>query len=161
MRQPRSDERTTYREVLIHQGPVVVDPAGVRGRRSNLPREICAVSRAGPRRRRTEGAVRPPDPGAEVSSLMDRVARRISDKRLLRLIRAYLNAGVMEDGLVSPTEEGVPQGGPLTPPTMLRTTLLGAPFKRGGTDPIHDPYLLLVEFDFFHQRTDDLPSRLP
>ena len=47
--------------------------------------------------------------------LMDRVARRISDKRLLRLIRAYLNAGVMEDGLVSPTEEGVPQGGPLSP----------------------------------------------
>src|SRR6516165_8647312 len=47
--------------------------------------------------------------------LMDRVAKRISDKRLLRLIRAYLNAGVMEDGLVSPTEEGVPQGGPLSP----------------------------------------------
>jgi RNA-directed DNA polymerase len=47
--------------------------------------------------------------------LMDRVARRISDQRLLRLIRAYLNAGVMEDGLVSPTEEGVPQGGPLSP----------------------------------------------
>ncbi len=47
--------------------------------------------------------------------LMDRVARRISDKRLLRLIRAYLNAGVMKDGLVSPTGEGVPQGGPLSP----------------------------------------------
>src|SRR5262245_14113458 len=47
--------------------------------------------------------------------LMDRVARRISDKRLLRLIRAYLNAGVMENGLVSPTDEGVPQGGPLSP----------------------------------------------
>jgi RNA-directed DNA polymerase len=47
--------------------------------------------------------------------LMDRVAKRISDKRLLRLIRAYLNAGVMENGLVSPTEEGVPQGGPLSP----------------------------------------------
>jgi RNA-directed DNA polymerase len=47
--------------------------------------------------------------------LMDRAARRISDKRLLRLIRAYLNAGVMEDGLVSPTDEGVPQGGPLSP----------------------------------------------
>src|SRR5512142_1319439 len=46
---------------------------------------------------------------------MERVARRLSDKRLLRLIRAYLNAGVMEDGLVSPTEEGVPQGGPLSP----------------------------------------------
>src|SRR3984957_13952153 len=52
--------------------------------------------------------------------LMDRVARRISDKRLLRLIRAYLNAGVMENGLVGPTDEGVPQGGPLTPPTMLQ-----------------------------------------
>src|SRR5512138_2830721 len=47
--------------------------------------------------------------------LMDRVARRISDKRLLHLIRTYLNAGVMEDGLVSPTDEGVPQGGPLSP----------------------------------------------
>ena len=52
--------------------------------------------------------------------LMDRVARRISDKRLLRLIRAYLNAGVMENGLVGPTDEGVPQGVPLTPPTMLQ-----------------------------------------
>jgi RNA-directed DNA polymerase len=47
--------------------------------------------------------------------LMDRVARRISDKRLLRLIRAYLNAGVLEDGLFSSTYEGVPQGGPLSP----------------------------------------------
>ena len=46
--------------------------------------------------------------------LMDRVAKRITDKRLLRLIRAYLNAGVMADGLVSPTDEGVPQGGPLS-----------------------------------------------
>lgn len=47
--------------------------------------------------------------------LMSRVARRIADKRVLRLIRAYLNAGVMEGGLVSPTEEGTPQGGPLSP----------------------------------------------
>ena len=38
--------------------------------------------------------------------LMDRVARRISDKRLLRLIRAYLNAGVMEDGLGQPDGRG-------------------------------------------------------
>src|SRR5437667_5492097 len=47
--------------------------------------------------------------------LMGRVAQRVADKRLLRLIRAYLNAGVMEDGLVSPTLEGTPQGGPLSP----------------------------------------------
>jgi RNA-directed DNA polymerase len=44
--------------------------------------------------------------------LMARVARRVKDKRLRRLIRAFLNAGVMEQGLTSPTEEGTPQGGP-------------------------------------------------
>ena len=47
--------------------------------------------------------------------LMARIAERISDKRLLKLIRAFLNAGVMENGLVSPTTEGTPQGGPLSP----------------------------------------------
>lgn len=47
--------------------------------------------------------------------LMTRLASRVADKRLLRLIRAYLNAGVMENGLVSPTPEGTPQGGPLSP----------------------------------------------
>ena len=47
--------------------------------------------------------------------LMASVAKRIQDKRLLKLIRAFLNAGVMENGLVSPTDEGTPQGGPLSP----------------------------------------------
>ncbi len=47
--------------------------------------------------------------------LMGRIANRVADKRLLRLIRAFLNAGVMENGLVSPSEEGTPQGGPLSP----------------------------------------------
>jgi RNA-directed DNA polymerase len=46
---------------------------------------------------------------------MARVAARISDKRVLRLIRAFLTAGVMEGGLVLPVDEGTPQGGPLTP----------------------------------------------
>jgi RNA-directed DNA polymerase len=46
---------------------------------------------------------------------MARVAVRIADKRVLKLIRAFLNAGVMEDGLVHPVEEGTPQGGPLSP----------------------------------------------
>ena len=47
--------------------------------------------------------------------LMAKLARRISDKRLLKLIRAFLRAGVMEGGLVSPVDEGTPQGGPLSP----------------------------------------------
>lgn len=47
--------------------------------------------------------------------LMDRVSRVIDDKAILILIRRYLNAGIMEDGLVSPRLEGVPQGSPLSP----------------------------------------------
>jgi len=47
--------------------------------------------------------------------LMARVDERIADKRVLKLIRAFLKAGVMEDGLVKPVDEGTPQGGPLSP----------------------------------------------
>jgi len=47
--------------------------------------------------------------------LMYLLAKRINDKRVLKLIRAYLESGVMLGGLVSPTEEGTPQGGPLSP----------------------------------------------
>ncbi len=47
--------------------------------------------------------------------LMAAIARRVNDKRMLKLIRAFLESGVMENGLVSPVEEGTPQGGPLSP----------------------------------------------
>jgi len=47
--------------------------------------------------------------------LMGQVAKRITDQRMLRLLRAFLTAGVLADGLVSPTAEGTPQGGPLSP----------------------------------------------
>jgi RNA-directed DNA polymerase len=47
--------------------------------------------------------------------LMGLVAKRVADKRILKLIRGFLTAGVLEGGLVSPTEQGAPQGGPLSP----------------------------------------------
>jgi RNA-directed DNA polymerase len=54
--------------------------------------------------------------------LMDRLSRRIEDKRMLKLIRRYLEAGVMIGGIEEPRQEGTPQGGPLSP--LLSNVLL-------------------------------------
>lgn len=54
--------------------------------------------------------------------LMSRVARKVKDKRALRLIRSFLTAGILEEGLISPRTEGTPQGGPLSP--LLSNILL-------------------------------------
>ena len=53
--------------------------------------------------------------------LMARVARQVSDARVLKLIRRILEAGMMQEGLVKPRIEGTPQGGPLTPRTQKVT----------------------------------------
>lgn len=50
--------------------------------------------------------------------LMGKLAKRLGDKRVLRLIRRYLEAGVLVNGVVMERHEGTPQGGPLTPPTQ-------------------------------------------
>jgi RNA-directed DNA polymerase len=56
--------------------------------------------------------------------LMGRLAKRIADGRVLRLIRRYLNAGVLAHGVVIERHEGTPQGGPLSP--LLANVLLGS-----------------------------------
>jgi len=55
-------------------------------------------------------------------TLMGRLAKRIGDKRVLRLIRLYLQAGILSDGVVVGRDEGTPQGGPLSP--LLANILL-------------------------------------
>jgi group II intron reverse transcriptase/maturase len=54
--------------------------------------------------------------------LMEKLSKRIGDERVLRIIRRYLEAGMMAEGIVSPRTEGTPQGGPLSP--LLSNILL-------------------------------------
>ena len=56
--------------------------------------------------------------------LMEKLSKKIGDGRVLRLIRRYLEAGMMAEGIVSPRTEGTPQGGPLSP--LLSNILLTA-----------------------------------
>jgi retron-type reverse transcriptase len=60
--------------------------------------------------------------------LLARLATRIRDKRVLKLIRRFLTSGVMIGGLEEPTEEGTPQGGPLSP--ILSNVVLDEPCQR-------------------------------
>ena len=93
--------------------------------------------------------------------LMALVSKKVSDGRVLNLIEAFLNQGVL-DGLDQWTpEQGTPQGAVITPPTMLQATLLGATFKRGRTHPVNDMHLPFVDFDLLDQGTNDVLSCCP
>jgi retron-type reverse transcriptase len=58
--------------------------------------------------------------------LIEFLKHRVGDERVLRLVVRMLKSGVMEDGLVRASEEGVPQGGNLTPLTQKITSTLNA-----------------------------------
>jgi retron-type reverse transcriptase len=66
--------------------------------------------------------------------LLAAVAERVADKRMLKLIRAFLEAGVMENGLVSPVDEGTPQGGSLSP--LLSNLVPDEVDRRGRQTPL-------------------------
>ncbi len=58
--------------------------------------------------------------------MMRMLEQRIADKRVLRMVKRFLKSGVMEEGEIRASEEGVPQGGSITPPTMLQNAPFGA-----------------------------------
>ena len=61
--------------------------------------------------------------------LMDKIARKVGDKQVLKLIRRYLRAGIMAGGVSSPRTQGATQGGPLSP---LLSNILLTELERGG-----------------------------
>jgi len=93
--------------------------------------------------------------------LREFLKRRVRDGVILRLIGKWLNAGVLEEGVLTIPDDGTPQGGVMTPPTMLQTILLGATFKRAGTHPVNDPDISVVNLNLLDQCSDHLPPRRP
>src|SRR6266403_1848566 len=98
--------------------------------------------------------------------LMGLVAKRVADKRVLKLIRGFLTAGVLMDGLVGPTEEGTPQGGPLAPRTQkitlcsrqcsVRTAGCRAVARcHGQRDAVPDDDLVVADEDFLDEKPQD------
>jgi hypothetical protein len=105
--------------------------------------------------------------------LMGRLAKRIGDRRLLRLIRRYLEAGIMANGLATERHEGTPQGGPNTPPTQwnnlatgrLLSLAIGAgvpTFRVGdGRHAVDHGGTFFADLDAGDERSDYLAALLP
>jgi hypothetical protein len=75
------------------------------------------------------------------SGLMSAIEERISDRYLLKLLRAMLRSGVMQDGAVMRSDDGTPQGGVVTAPTQSRTSSLSVRFRgrRSASRPTRPP----------------------
>ena len=93
--------------------------------------------------------------------LRDLLARRVRDGVLLRLIGKWLNAGVLEEGTVTYPDQGTPQGGVITPPTILLTAPFGAFVKRAWIHLVDHADRFLTHFDVFDQGTKDRTACVP
>ena len=86
---------------------------------------------------------------------------RIGAPRIIRLLWRMLKGGILEDGLVTATEAGTPQGSILTPPTKLQTFFFRSGFPVALIDPKHDMDLVMSHFDMLDQGTDNLALAVP
>jgi RNA-directed DNA polymerase len=90
--------------------------------------------------------------------LMARVGAKVADGRVLTLLEAFLQQGVLEGLSTGTPEEGTPQGGVLTPPTILQTAPRGALVKRERTNPVYHTDMGRVYLHPLHQRAENLAS---
>src|SRR6266404_5277210 len=77
------------------------------------------------------------------------------------ILRQWLKAGFIDKNTLHPTNAGTPQGGIITPPTMLQTAPFGALFKREFVYPEHDLYSFFLDFYPLHQCPDNFASAEP
>jgi hypothetical protein len=107
---------------------------------------------------------------AEVSGFFDNLAwshlreciqQRVRDGGILRLIGKWLPAGVLEAGALRHPDKGTPQGGVVTPPTILQTFFFGVRIARVRIDPKHDIDVIPGHFHPLHEGTDEVPLTRP
>src|SRR4051812_14574122 len=99
--------------------------------------------------------------------LLDRMSQRVTDRRILDLVRRMLKAAVvMPDGTRVAVVEAAPQGGPLTPPTILQNTAwsvrrVGPRWVMSWLDAENDVHVLPIDFNPLHEQTDQFAALLP
>jgi len=94
--------------------------------------------------------------------IMAALAEEVADGNILRLVEKFLTAGVMENGVFKPATVGTPQGGVVTPQTMLRTgPASGALDKREVPYLVNNSDFFLANLHAFYKGTNDLPLVAP